>query len=315
VSKIIDHEHDIGYSSIFSKKHNFLHFLKKYIQADWVNSIDESDLIPVDTSMIDDDYKQKESDVIYKLKFQGSEIIFYVLLELQSSVDYTMPFRLLRYMMLLLKREFDNALKNERESIDYRLPAIVPIILYNGSDKWTAVRSFKEYSRGYEQFGEYIIDFKYFLFDLNRVTNETILSTNELLDIIFALDKQPVRANIERMLNIAAEYMKRMSGGDRDDLLGWIRHIGLNRISDEKVKEELMNKFERGETTNMMYGIDMAFEEERQKGKLEGKLEGEKKAKIEIAKNLLDILDDKTIAKKTNLTIKEVEALRKDKSV
>lgn len=36
----------------------------------------------------------------------------------------------------------------------------------------------------------------------------------------------------------------------------------------------------------------------------------EKRKAIEIAKNLLDILDDKTIAEKTGLDIKEVENLR-----
>ena len=42
-----------------------------------------------------------------------------------------------------------------------------------------------------------------------------------------------------------------------------------------------------------------------------GKEEGIKQGKLEIAKNLLDILDNKTIAAKTGLTEEEVNALRK----
>ncbi|MBN1036132.1 hypothetical protein DWC20_11315 [Clostridium botulinum] len=42
-----------------------------------------------------------------------------------------------------------------------------------------------------------------------------------------------------------------------------------------------------------------------------GKEEGIKQGKLEIAKNLLDILDNKTIAIKTGLTEEEVDALRK----
>ena len=38
---------------------------------------------------------------------------------------------------------------------------------------------------------------------------------------------------------------------------------------------------------------------------------GEKRKAIEIANNLLDILDDETIALKTGLSIEEVKALRK----
>ncbi|WP_315081040.1 hypothetical protein [uncultured Clostridium sp.] len=51
-----------------------------------------------------------------------------------------------------------------------------------------------------------------------------------------------------------------------------------------------------------------------QKGKEEGREEGIKQGKLEIAKNLLDILDNKTISEKTGLTEKEVDALRMKKS-
>ncbi|GAA0077017.1 hypothetical protein UT300005_13950 [Clostridium sp. CTA-5] len=46
----------------------------------------------------------------------------------------------------------------------------------------------------------------------------------------------------------------------------------------------------------------------------QGKEEGIKQWKLEIAKNLLDILDNKTIATKTGLTEDEVDALRKKES-
>jgi len=55
----------------------------------------------------------------------------------------------------------------------------------------------------------------------------------------------------------------------------------------------------------MNSGLSIRFEEEYSKGK--------KEAKIEIAKSLLDILDVETIAKKTKLTVAEVEALKKEK--
>lgn len=42
-----------------------------------------------------------------------------------------------------------------------------------------------------------------------------------------------------------------------------------------------------------------------------GREEGKKEEKIAIAKNLLDILDNETIALKTGLTISDVENLRK----
>ena len=51
---------------------------------------------------------------------------------------------------------------------------------------------------------------------------------------------------------------------------------------------------------------------ERDRDKIEeGREEGEKKKALDIAKNLLDVLDDEVIAEKTGLSIEEVRNLRK----
>lgn len=44
----------------------------------------------------------------------------------------------------------------------------------------------------------------------------------------------------------------------------------------------------------------------------EGKREGKKQRDMEIAQNLLDVLDDETIALKTGLDIEEVRRLRNE---
>ena len=57
--------------------------------------------------------------------------------------------------------------------------------------------------------------------------------------------------------------------------------------------------------------LDTARNEGLLKGKIEGKIEGEKTKALAIAKNLLDVLDTQTIALKTGLSEKEIEALKK----
>jgi predicted transposase/invertase (TIGR01784 family) len=56
--------------------------------------------------------------------------------------------------------------------------------------------------------------------------------------------------------------------------------------------------------------IDPLYQEGVEKGIEEGKAEATKETKIAIAKSLLDLLDDETIAKKTTLSVKEVKKLR-----
>ncbi|OPX46926.1 hypothetical protein CLTHE_24030 [Clostridium thermobutyricum DSM 4928] len=54
-------------------------------------------------------------------------------------------------------------------------------------------------------------------------------------------------------------------------------------------------------------GLEEGLELGKEKGKEEGKME----AKFEIARNLLDVLDDWTISIKTGLSINEIKEMRK----
>ena len=67
-------------------------------------------------------------------------------------------------------------LRHIRERKNFRLPAIIPIVLYNGRDSWTAGRRFRNYQIDGEVFGEFIIDFKYHLVDVRRYESEYLQS-------------------------------------------------------------------------------------------------------------------------------------------
>jgi hypothetical protein len=55
-------------------------FLKGYIKEDWVKEIDEDNLTYINATFIDVKYREKESDVIYKLRLKDREVIFYILI-------------------------------------------------------------------------------------------------------------------------------------------------------------------------------------------------------------------------------------------
>ncbi|KRU26790.1 hypothetical protein VT91_04070 [Clostridium sporogenes] len=61
-----------------------------------------------------------------------------------------------------------------------------------------------------------------------------------------------------------------------------------------------------------MTKVEKIFEKEKEKAMEEAMNKGEKSKAIEIAKNLMDILSIEMIAKKTGLSIEEVENLKKD---
>lgn len=81
----INNVHDVGYRAILSNKKTFVELLKTFVKKDWANQVDESDLVRLDRSYVLQDFSEKESDIVYKLKIRDSEVIFYCLLELQSN--------------------------------------------------------------------------------------------------------------------------------------------------------------------------------------------------------------------------------------
>lgn len=87
----------------------------------------------------------------------------------------------------------------------------------------------------------------------------------------------------------AKEELLRLSGDDKE------------RERYEKRKESILEKVSLIETAEQK-GIE--------KGKKEGLKEGAKKEKFEIAKKLLDILDDETISIKIGLPLEEIKELR-----
>jgi predicted transposase/invertase (TIGR01784 family) len=231
--------------------------LQKYIAAPWTKDISPDALEKVDKSFITREYRKSDSDIIYKLKLDGSDVYLYVLLELQSKVDFTMPFRLLRDMVELLNFIFGETSEEDRERKDFKLPAIVPIILYNGEGNWTAVRSYREYTENHDVFGNSIIDFNYLLFDLNRTDDESIASTKKLLDAIFALDKACAASDdygktVERLAELAPE----LSDDEFNDLMGWTEYVHFKGDVPPDFEEEFRQALRKGVVSNMTHSIE-----------------------------------------------------------
>jgi predicted transposase/invertase (TIGR01784 family) len=251
-------KHDEGYKYMLSNVANFLHFLKKYIAAPWTADISVADLETVHKSFVTPEFSEIDSDLIYKLKIKGSDVYFYVLVELQSHVDHTMPFRLLRYMMELLNYIFKKTKENIRERKDFRLPAIVPIILYNGEDNWTAVRTFREYTENYEIFGDNIINFRYLLFDVKRTDEAAMLSTKRILDAVFLLDKWRLenKTSTKEVEAFLEKYLPDLPEEDALELFRWIKHI-LYKGDLSPENEETFRNILKGGGKTMKHALEI----------------------------------------------------------
>lgn len=160
----INNEHDVGYKYLLSAKQVFVQLLRSFVDTKWVEKIDAPNTKLLNHSFTSADFQEKEADLVYRMKVNDQEIIFYLLLELQSTVDYQMPYRLLLYMVEIWRKLHKSSENNERKSKNFRLPVIIPIVLYNGIKPWTVPLEFKNYQNQPALFKENVLNFKFNFF-------------------------------------------------------------------------------------------------------------------------------------------------------
>jgi predicted transposase/invertase (TIGR01784 family) len=245
-----------------------------------------------------------------------------------------MPFRLLLYMVEIWRGVLKDTSGGYERTKEFRLPAIVPIILYNGHNNWTACRSYKEYLSGYELFGENIIDFKYILIDINRYTKEELLEASNLISTVFFIEQK--KNDIESMYEALREVqnaLKHIEPKQFELLKNWFVNIVIRNMDEsnaDKLKEVIQ---ESKEGMSMVSNLELLLKEEfkknrelgraegREEGRAEGRAEGEKlgeakgerKKALEIAKNFIMAgVDISIIAKSTGLSEEELEKIKNE---
>jgi hypothetical protein len=236
LKKDINNVHDKSYKDLYSNKEIFLDLIKETLKANWAKGLKAEQLTLVNRSYITSDYEEKETDIVYSANVNGSEVIFYVLLEFQSSLDYRMPLRLFFYISEILREYAKNA---EHKAFDksIKIPAVVPLVLYNGKSIWDVPTRFRDIVQSEELFGDHIIDFRYDLFDVNnKFSKEDLIKNKSITSAIFLLDQKiEPREFLDRIKTIAL-FFNSLNEKEIQVLKHWIENSVEDRIAKEAVK-------------------------------------------------------------------------------
>src|SRR5436305_2015546 len=130
-------EHDSGYKLLFSHKRMVEELLRGFVRESWVENLDFTTLERAGGSFTSDDLRERHSDMVWRLRWRGGErgwFYIYLLLEFQSTPDPFMAVRLLGYVALLLSGLVRTGVATPSRG----LPAVLPLVLYNGKRPWNA---------------------------------------------------------------------------------------------------------------------------------------------------------------------------------
>lgn len=307
--------HDKSYKELLGNKRMFLQLLTTFLTEDWVRDIDEEDLITVDKSFIPKSFRDKQADIVYRLRKQDMDVIFYVLLELQSTVDFSMPIRLLSYMTEIWWKILGELKDEEITYKDFRLPAIIPMVLYNGPEAWTVKRNFREIQSAYQHFGDHLLDFRYVLFDVHRYNDPELQEDANVVASVFFLDKRiTLREAVARVSDLS-DVIKQFSSDDFRWFIRWFKHSLLSRLpqSEKRKVSRILSKITPQEVDKLVSNLGLAVEDALRDARTDGEKDGILKGKLETARNmLLENEPVEKICKFTGLPLERIEELKKE---
>ena len=294
-----NNEHDKVFRDLLSIKEEALILINKALKPK--EKIKE-EIELYNNRFITSKYKDRESDIIYKVKNKN---IFFII-EHQSTIDYSMVYRMLEYSIEIM-RQIIQGKENKRKT--YKYPLIIPIVIYTGDKKWDAKLSMKEIKEKVEWYEE---QEDISLVDINEYTKEELLKEKNLLSKVMLLEKS--KNKIEFMENVK-EVLKIADNRNIDKLKDIIIYKAYDALEQEEL-EEMLNKMKnKKEESIMTLGerIRRNEREERMKAKNEGKKEGRLEEKnINIKKMLLLKLDENIIKQVTGVKDKELEKLKRE---
>ena len=223
--------HDAAYKSLFSHRRMVEDLLRGFAAREWSDELDFKTLEKLPADYVSDDLRQRHGDSVWRLRLQGEAWLYLlVMLEFQSTDDRYMAVRILVYTGLLYQDLIRRGALDEAG----RLPPVLPIVLYNGPNEWSApVEAGDLIAPVKESLARYQPSQRYFLLDEGRLKEDDLSGRN----LVSALVKLENSGTAEALW----EAMEALSG--------WLRKSGdeeLRRAFSEWLRQVVSRRFGEG---------------------------------------------------------------------
>lgn len=297
-------EHDKRYKKLFSNPLIVEELLTYFVDEKFVGKLDFSSLERQDKSFVLENYRERESDIIWKINYNDSELYIFLLIEFQSTVDRYMAVRFGQYIF-----EFYSYL-SQRKDIEL-LPAVFPILIYNGDDSWTAEDSIQNLVESSIP-PEYIPNFTYYKIIENEIPRRTLVKIRNALSAVFYVENSTLdelRLNIQELISILEDEQPELVSLFQS----WMNNLFETSGYDTIKSKEALNKIEQLLEVKTMFTTSLKEykskieQESLERGLEQGDLKGRVETAIEMIKDGLPL---ETIAKYTRLSLEKLQSLK-----
>jgi len=295
--------HDAVFRQMLMQKAVAKDFLQIHLPDSFLHICSLDTLKLESGSFIEEDLRNRYSDILYSVQTSQGPGYVYALIEHQSSTDKFMAFRLMRYAIAAMQRHLDAGHKT--------LPLVVPILFYQGPESpWPYSLNWQSMFNEPE-IAKTLYSNEFPLVDLTVIPDNQILQhqriamlellqkhirqrdLSELLDQLITLLSQKCLSDSQ--LNVLINYM--LKAGNTADPGALIRQLAR---SAPQYKDQLMTIAEWLEEKGRTEGIQL------------GMVEGRQAEARAIARKMLEEgIDIAAISRFTGLSADELTALSK----
>ena len=275
-------EHDNSYKLLFSEPKMVRDLLTGFIPEELVDQLDLQTLEPVRSSFVTDDLRDREDDIIWRVRRKERWVYVYLLVEFQSKVDYWMALRLLVYVGLL----WQDLVRTKQVKRGQKLPPVLPIVLYRGKRPWTAAVDIADLvlplPGGFDRFHPHS---SYLLLEENRYSDEVLAGLQNVVAALFRLERNRTRERYGEVLKALGKWLRGPENESlRRAIIIWIKRVlwksGIEiDIPATDNLEEAGSMMEQNLREIVRTGTRKGRQEGRQEGLQEGLQEGRREAR------------------------------------
>ena len=212
-----DHKpHDKLFRRTFGNPRHAEGVFRTLLPGEVVARADWSRLKLEEGTYVDEELKQRQSDVLFSVPLGGRPALLYLLFEHQSSADPHMPLRMLRYLVRIWDRWVEA--KPGRKAA--ALPAVIPMVLYHGDRPWTAATELREIIDLAHDEGAaieaYLPRWRILLDDLTALREEELLGRQRLSTMAKLAQALLRSLRHERVVRLLARLLDLMREVERD---------------------------------------------------------------------------------------------------
>jgi len=228
--------HDRSYKLLFSNPQMVKDLLKGFVHEDWVNEVDFSTLETVKDKFVSDDLREREDDIIWRVRHKQSWIYVYLLIEFQSTIDSFMAVRVPLYTLML----YQDLIRSEKIKKGELLPPVFPVVLYNGSQRWDSATQLSDLiidlPGGLDR---YKLESEYLILDEGSYSLSELEPLKNLVAAIFRLENAQNREDIIRVIDNLQQWLSSPEmDNTRKSFVIWLKRVLMPiKKEDEPIQE------------------------------------------------------------------------------